>query len=203
MAKEIKIYESTAPVSGEEIEHVILLIRGQKVMLDRDLARLYDVETKALNRAVQRNLDRFPADFMFQLAEEEYDSLRFQFGTLKRGQHSKYLPFVFTQEGVAMLSGVLRSPRAVQVNIAIMRAFVRLRETLSLHKELAHKLADLERKIENHDENIRSLFDAIRQLMTPPETPHREIGFHVKEDSVPYRVKTRKPVKAPLGAKSL
>jgi hypothetical protein len=203
MAKEIKIYESAVPISGEEVEHAILLIRGQKVMLDRDLARLYDVETKALNRAVQRNLDRFPADFMFQLSAEEYESLRFQFGTLKRGQHSKYLPFVFTQEGVAMLSGVLRSPRAVQVNVAIMRAFVRLRETLSLHKELAHKLAELEHKIENHDENIRSLFDAIRQLMTPPETPRREIGFHVKEDSVPYRVKTRKPAKAPLGAKSL
>jgi phage regulator Rha-like protein len=196
MAKEIKIYESAVPVSGEEIEHAILLIRGQKVMLDRDLARLYDVQTKILNKAVNRNLDRFPADFMFQLTQEEHDSLRFQFGTLKRGQHSKYLPFVFTQEGVAMLSGVLRSPRAVQVNVAIMRAFVRLRETLSLHKELAHKLADLERKIENHDENIRSLFDAIRQLMTPPETPRREIGFHVKEDSVPYRVKTRKSVKA-------
>jgi phage regulator Rha-like protein len=192
MAKEIKIYESAVLISGEEIEHAILLIRGQKVMLDRDLARLYAVETKALNRAVQRNRDRFPADFMFQLSAEEAESLRFQFGTLKRGQHSKYLPFVFTQEGVAMLSGVLRSPRAVQVNVAIMRAFVRLRETLSLHKELAHKLADLERKIENHDENIRSLFDAIRLLMTPPSTPRREIGFHVKEDSVPYRVKTRR-----------
>jgi hypothetical protein len=203
MAKEIIIYESAVPISGEEIEHAILLIRGQKVMLDRDLARLYGVQTKILNKAVSRNLDRFPADFMFQLTPEEQDSLRFQFGTLKRGQHSKYLPFVFTQEGVAMLSGVLRSPRAVQVNVAIMRAFVRLRETLSLHKELAHKLADLERKIENHDENIRSLFDAIRQLMTPPETPRREIGFHVKEDSVPYRVKTRKFVKAPSGAKSL
>jgi phage regulator Rha-like protein len=203
MAKEIKIYESAVPISGEEIEHAILLIRGQKVMLDRDLARLYGVQTKILNKAVSRNCDRFPADFMFQLNAEEAESLRFQFGTLKRGQHSKYLPFVFTQEGVAMLSGVLRSPRAVQVNVAIMRAFVRLRETLSLHKELAHKLADLERKIENHDENIRSLFDAIRQLMTPPETPRREIGFHVKEDSVPYRVKTRKPVKAPPGAKFL
>ena len=203
MSEEIQIIESTVPISGEEIEHTILLIRGQKVMLDRDLARLYGVQTKILNKAVSRNLDRFPADFMFQLTMEEHDSLRFQFGTLKRGQHSKYLPFVFTQEGVAMLSGVLHSPRAAQVNIAIMRAFVRLRETLSLHKELAHKLADLERKIENHDENIRSLFDAIRQLMTPPETPRREIGFHVKEDSVPYRVKTRKPTKAPLGAKYL
>jgi hypothetical protein len=202
MTKEVKIYESAVPISGEGIDHAILLIRGQKVMLDRDLARLYAVETKALNRAVQRNLDRFPPDFMFQLSIDEYDSLRFQFGTLKRGQHSKYRPLVFTQEGVAMLSGVLRSPRAVQVNVAIMRAFVRLRETLALHKELAHKLADLERKIENHDENIRSLFDAIRQLMTPPETPRREIGFHVKEDSVPYRVKTRKSGKATLEAKS-
>jgi phage regulator Rha-like protein len=192
MAKEIKIYESAVPISGEEIEHAILLIRGQKVMLDRDLARLYGVQTKILNKAVSRNRDRFPADFMFQLTPEEHDSLRFQIGTLKRGQHSKYLPFVFTQEGVAMLSGVLRSPRAVQVNVAIMRTFVRLRETLSLHKELAHKLADLERKIENHDENIHSLFDAIRQLMTEPETSHREIGFHVKEASVPDRVKTKK-----------
>ena len=192
MAKEIKNDESAVPISGEEIEHAIILIRGQKVMFDRDLARLYSVPTKILNKAVSRNLERFPTDFMFQLTQEEHDSLRFQIGTLKRGQHSKYLPFVFTQEGVAMLSGVLRSSRAVQVNVAIMRVFVRLRETLSLHKELAHKLADLEHKIENHDEHIRTLFDAIRQLMTPPETPRREIGFHVKEDSVPYRVKTRK-----------
>jgi len=181
----IQSNEPAVLVSGAEIEHAILLIRGQKVMLDRDLARLYDVETKALNRAVKRNFDRFPADFMFQLTVEEHESLRFQSGTLKRGQHSKYLPFVFTQEGVAMLSGVLRSPRAARVNIAIMRAFVRLRETLSLHKELAHKLADLERRIENHDENIRSLFDAIRQLMTLPETPRRQIGFHVRADSKP------------------
>lgn len=103
----------------------------------------------------------------------------------------KYLPYVFTQEGVAMLSGVLASPRAEQVNIAILRAFVRLRETLSLHKDLAHKLAELERKIENHDENIRTLFEAIHQLMTPPETPHKEIGFHIKESPLPYRIKTR------------
>jgi ORF6N domain len=191
MSKEIQIIGSAVPISGEEIEHTILLIRGQKVMLDRDLARLYGVATKILNKAASRNLDRFPADFMFQLTPEEHDSLRFQFGTLKRGQHSKYLPFVFTQEGVAMLSGVLRSPRAAQVNIAIMRAFVRLRETLSLNKDLAHKLADLEQRIENHDENIRSLFEAIRQLMTPPEAPRREIGFHVKEDSMPYRFKRR------------
>jgi phage regulator Rha-like protein len=128
---------------------------------------------------------------MFQLTVDEADALRFQFGTLKRGQHFKYLPYAFTQEGVAMLSSVLNSQRAIQVNVAIMRAFVRLREVLSLHKDLAHKLAELERKIENHDESIRSLFEAIRQLMTPPEPPRREIGFHIKEDSVRYRIKRR------------
>ncbi len=192
MAKGIKNIEPAVPIPGVEIEHIILLVRGRKVMLDRDLARLYCVETKALKRAVKRNLDRFPNNFMFQLTEEEQDSLRCHFGTLKRGQHSKYLPCVFIQEGVTMLSSVLRSPRAAQVNIAIMRAFVRLRETLSLHKELAHKLADLERKIENHDESIRTLFEAIRQLMTPPEPlTRKETGFHVKEDSVPYRIKRR------------
>ena len=133
-------------------------------------------------------------DFMFQLTLDEAQACagsRFQFGTLKRGQNIKYLSHVFTQEGVAMLSSVLRSPRAVQVHIAVMRVFVRLRETLALHKELAHKLVELERKIENHDQGIKSLFDAIRELMTPPETPRREMGFHIKEDSVPYRVKRR------------
>jgi hypothetical protein len=192
MAKGPRSTEPAVTISTGEIENAILLIRGQRVLLDRDLARLYGVATKVLNKAVKRNADRFPDDFMFQLTKEESDSLRFHFGTLKRGQHSKYLPCVFTQEGVAMLSSVLRSPRAAQVNIAIMRIFVRLRETLSLHKELAHKLVDLERKIEDHDENIRTLFEAIRQLMTPPEPqPRKEIGFHVKEDSVPYRMKRR------------
>ena len=177
-------------VAPPQIEHAILLIRGQRVMLDRDLAAMYGVTTSNLNKAVKRNLSRFPADFMFQLTADE--ASRFQIGILKRGRNIKYLPHVFTQEGVAMLSGVLRSPRAEQVNIAIMRAFVRLRETLSLHKELAHKLSELERKIENHDENIRSLFEAIHQLMTQPEQPRKEIGFHVKEDSPPYRVKSRR-----------
>jgi len=175
-----------------QIEQAILSIRSQRVLLDRDLAAMYGVTTGNLNKAVRRNLDRFPADFMFQPTADEADSLRFQFGILEKGLHFKYLPCVFTQEGIAMLSGVLRSPRAVQVNIAIMRAFVRLRKTLALHKELAHKLSELERKIENHDENIRTLFEVIHQLMTPPEPPHKEIGFHVKEDSRPYRVKTRR-----------
>jgi len=184
--------DNTESVAPPQIEHAILLIRGQRVMLDRDLAAMYGVTTSNLNKAVQRNRSRFPADFMFQLTMDEADALRFQIGILKKGLHFKYLPHVFTQEGVAMLSGVLRSPRAEQVNIAIMRAFVRLRETLSLHKDLAHKLGELERKIENHDENIRTLFEAIHSLMTPPETPHREIGFHVKEGSVPYRIKAKR-----------
>jgi len=179
-------------IQPPQIEQAILLISGQRVLMDRDLAAMYGVTTGNLNKAVRRNLDRFPADFMFQLTAEEAETSRFQIGILKRGLNIKYLPYAFTQEGIAMLSGVLRSPRAVQVNIAIMRAFVRLRETLALHKELAHKLTDLERKIENHDENIRTLFEAIHQLMNPPEPPHKEIGFHVKEDSLPYRVKTRR-----------
>jgi ORF6N domain len=180
------------------IENAILLIRGQKVLLDRDLAALYGVETKNLNKAVRRNLDRFPADFMFQLTKKEAESLRFQFGTLKRGQHFKYLPNAFTEQGVAMLSSVLRSRQAIQVNVAIMRAFVRLREMLSLHKELARKLSELEQKIEGHDIAIQSLFEAIRQLMSPDEAEKTkpEIGFHVKEDAVPYRVKRRKAVRA-------
>jgi hypothetical protein len=182
----------TELVAPPQIDQAILLIRGQRVLLDRTLATLYGVTTGHLNRAVRRNINRFPADFMFQLTPDEAEDVRCQFGILKKGLNFKYLPCVFTQEGVAMLSGVLNSPRAEQVNIAIMRAFVRLRETLSLHKELAHKLSELERKIENHDENIRTLFEAIHQLMTPPETPRREIGFHVKEDSLPYRAKTRR-----------
>ena len=138
----MKINRKSAIASVERIENSILLLRGHKVMLDRDLAALYDVTTGNLNKAVRRNLDRFPQDFMFQLNSEEAESLRFQFGSLNRGQHFKYLPYAFTEQGVAMLSGVLNSQRAVQVNIAIMRAFVRLRETLSLHKELAGKLAE-------------------------------------------------------------
>jgi hypothetical protein len=182
----------TESVAPPQIEQAILLIRGQRVMLDRDLAAMYGVTTSNLNKAASRNLGRFPADFMFQLTMDEAEASRFQIGILKQGMNIKYLPYVFTQEGVAMLSGVLRSPRAEQVNIAIMRAFVRLRETLSLHKELAHKLGELERKIENHDENIRTLFEAIHSLMTPPETPHREIGFHVKEQGVPYHAKVKR-----------
>lgn len=174
----------------ELIERKILLIRGQKVMLDSDLAALYGVQTKILNKAVARNSDRFPNDFMFSLTPDEYDSLRFQIGTLKkgRGQHRKYLPTVFTEQGVAMLSGVLSSKRAVQVNVAIMRAFVKLREVLSTHKDLAHKLAQLEKKIEKHDEEIGAIFDAIRLLMAEPEPKEKKIGY-IKESGVRYRAR--------------
>ena len=173
------------------VEQAIFLVRGQKMMLDRDWAAFYGVDTKASKRAVRRNMERFPADFMFELTSEEANAIersRCQSGTLKRGQNPKYLPYVFSQEGVAMLASVLRSPQAARVNVAIMRAFVRLRETLALHKELAHKLTDLERKIGTHDESIRTLFEAIRQLMRPPDPPRREIGFHMKEKGVLYRI---------------
>ena len=136
----------------ERIEHAILVIRGQKVLLDSDLAALYEVEIKTLNRAVKRNVERFPADFMIQLTAEEAARLRYQFGTLKedgnstRGRHRKYLPYAFTEQGIAMLSGVLHSSRAVQVNIEIMRAFVRLRQMLQQNADLARKLAALEKR---------------------------------------------------------
>lgn len=175
-----------------------LLIRGQKVLLDWDLAALYGVSTGNLNRAVKRNMERFPGDFMFQMTIEEAKNLRCQSGISSSGYGGRrYLPFAFTEQGVAMLSSVLRSRQAIQVNVAIMRAFVRLREMLSLHKELARKLSELEQKIEGHDTAIQSLFEAIRQLMSPDEAEKTkpEIGFHVKEDAVPYRVKRRKAVR--------
>ena len=174
-------------VPTERIENKILLIRGQKVMLDRDPAILYDVATRDLNKAVSRNLTRFPADFMFQITKQEFADLKFQFGTSSSGWGgTRKLPFAFTEQGIAMLSSVLRSERAVQVNIAIMRAFVKLREILSTHKELAQKLKELEYKIETHDEQITAIFEAINQLLAPPPTPKRKIGFEVKEKGVKY-----------------
>lgn len=166
-------------IPAERIEKCILLIRGQKVMLDRDLADLYRVSTKVLNQAVKRNLNRFPSDFMFRLTWQESSRLlRSQFVTLKQGQHLKYRPYVFTEQGVAMLSSVLRSDRAIAVNIAIMRAFVRLREILSTHKELARKLEEMERK---YDEQFQVVFEAIRQLMMPPEPKKKgRIGFRLE-----------------------
>ncbi len=149
----------------ERIGQKIFLIRGQKVMLDRDLAELYGVTVKSLNQAVRRNRARFPKDFVFKLKKDERShSLRSQFVTLKRGEHSKYSTYAFTEQGVAMLSSVLHSDRAIQVNIMIMRAFVQLRQWLATHKDLARKLEEMEQK---YDEQFRTIFEAIQQLVTP------------------------------------
>ena len=157
------------------IDRKILLLRGERVMLDEDLAVLYGVETKLLTRAVHRNRSRFPADFMFQLTAEEYAALRIQSGTSNTGRGGRrYRPYAFTEEGVAMLSSVLRSPRAVAVNVEIMRAFVRLRRMLAGNADLARKLTALEKK---YDAQFRVVFDAIRELMTPTAKPRRPIGF--------------------------
>jgi len=161
------------PLPIAHVEQRILLLRGQKVMLDKDLAELYEVETKMLNRAVKRNRDRFPGDFMFQLTADEVDNLRYQNGTSSWGGR-RYSSYAFTEQGVAMLSSVLRSKRAVMVNVEIMRAFVRLRQILGAHADLARKLAALERK---YDSQFKAVFDAIRELMTPPPAKKRPIGF--------------------------
>ncbi|WP_369156989.1 ORF6N domain-containing protein [Candidatus Thiodiazotropha sp. LNASS1] len=162
----------------ERIAEKIYLIRGTKVMLDADLAVLYGVETRVLVQAVKRNIERFPQHFMFQLDKEEYDFLRSQIVTLNpagRGQHRKYLPYVFTEQGVAMLSAVLRSKQAVQVSIAIMDTFVRLREILATHKDLA-------RKVEEHDKHISNLYAHVERLLTPPKNRKKPIGFIWPED---------------------
>jgi hypothetical protein len=164
--------KSLIPV--DRIEKAILLIRGQKVILDADLAALYGVETKMLVRAVKRNINRFPIDFMFQLSKEEFDNLRFHFGTSSVWGGRRYPPYAFTEQGVAMLSSVLHSQRAVQVNIEIMRTFIRLRQMLASHVELARKLDALEKK---YDAQFKQVFEAIRQLMAPPEPKRRPIGF--------------------------
>ena len=164
-------------IPEQRIAHSIWIVRGLRVMLDADLATLYDVPTKVLLQAVKRNATRFPEDFMFQLGAEEFATLRSQTVTSNRGGR-RYLPYVFTEQGVAMLSSVLRSERAIAVNIEIMRAFVKLREWLSTNKELARKLDELERRIASHDQAIAGVLDAIRHLMSPPqERKRRPIGF--------------------------
>lgn len=200
--------KNTELIPVERIREAIILLRGQKVMLDRDLAELYGVETKALKRAVKRNADRFPDDFMFVLSPEEFAEWRSQFvtsketgnaavvlrrqiGTSKRETRggTQYAPMAFTEQGVAMLSSVLNSERAIRVNIAIMRAFVQLRHLLATHEDLARKLAELEKK---YDAQFQVVFDAIRQLMTPPDPPPKKIGFGVREKRAKYSVKKRR-----------
>ena len=176
---------SRAALPAARIERSILVLRGHKVLLDADLAKLYGVETKVLLQALKRNPDRFPKDFMFQLTDQEFRDLRSQFVTSSWGGR-RYAPYVFTEQGVAMLSSVLNSPRAIAVNIEIMRAFVRLREMIAGNKELARRLDELEarieRKLSTHDQAIAGILDAIRELMRPPEpAKKRRIGF-VQDD---------------------
>ena len=188
----------TSLIPLERIEQQIFLLRGQKVMLSHHLAELYGVQPKVLIQAVKRNADRFPSDFLFQLTPVEVTRLRSQIVTLKnwgntrsrsqivtlkRGQHMKYLPYAFTEQGVAMLSSVLRSKRAIRVNVEIMRAFVRLRQLLASHADLAAKLEELEEK---YDSQFKIVFDAIRQLMSSPATPPKQIGFHIRERRAAY-----------------
>ncbi len=192
-------------ISATQIAHKIHLFRGQRVMLDFDLAALYGVTTKVLNQAVKRNAARFPDDFMFRSSSDEIATVsqivtplrgrkrsRSQIVTLKRGQNLKYLPHAITEQGVAMLSSVLRSERAVKVNIAIMRAFVQLREALETNRALAQKFSELEQRVGKHDDEIAAIIDAIRQLIAPPGKPRREIGFHARETSPRYGVRSRR-----------
>jgi hypothetical protein len=199
-------------ITVEQIAPRICYVRGEKVLLDVDLAALYGVATKVLNQAVKRNRDRFPDDFMFQLTTEEVLILRSQTVTSsmqgtgnqevmnnwsqivtssRKHRGAKYRPYAFTEEGVAMLSSVLKSKRAVNVNIAIMRAFVKLRRVLETNRELARKFSELERRVGKHDEEIAAILEAIRQLMAPPDKPRREIGFHVRENAPRYRATKR------------
>ena len=165
---------STALVPNERIERRIYLIRGQKVMLSPDPADLYGVPARQLNQAVSRNCERFPPDFMFQLNKQESNNLKSQFVTSSWGGARRAAPYAFTEQGVAMLSSVLRSERAIQVNIAIMRAFVKLREILALHRDLARRLKKMEKE---YDARFKVIFDALRQLMRPPQKPRNGIGF--------------------------
>lgn len=184
MSDHAKAKAPPQPVATTAVEGRILFVRGRQVMLDADLAELYGVETKYLTRAVHRNAERFPSDFMFQLTVEE--ALRCQFGTSKPGRGGRrYRPYVFTEQGVAMLSGVLRSKRAATVNIEIMRAFVELRRAASSYAALETRLEELERetsaRLGKHDEQLSQIFEALRQLIAPPPRPKRRVGFGLPE----------------------
>ena len=174
--------EKTVQIKPETISGYIFYLRGEKVIVDYILSQLYGVEVKVLKRAVRRNIARFPPDFMFELTSEEYNSLRCQIGTLEKGKHSKFLPFAFTEQGVAMLSGILSTSNAIAVNIAIMRAFVQMRRFFNTHKELAKKIEDIEKTIDSHDEKIQLIFSAIKQLIEKkdePMPPRKPIGYKV------------------------
>ena len=176
----------TGLVTPESVERAIIVLRGRRVILDSELAALYGVTVSVFNQAVKRNMERFPADFAFQLTREEYESLRSQIVILKagRGAHRKYLPYVFTEHGAVMAASVLNAPKAVEMSVEVVRAFVRLRQILAANRQLAARVDDLERKMNQsnaaHSKNIGTLFDAVRSLMTAPEKPKRQIGFQTK-----------------------
>jgi hypothetical protein len=182
MPRQAKSPADSLPLPIQLIERRIYLFRGHKVILDSDLAELYGVPTFRLNEAVKRNAKRFPADFMFELTKLEAQTLTSQFAMSKSGRGGRRtVPFAFTEQGVAMLSSVLNSDRAMQVNIAIMRAFVKLREIMVTHKDLAQKIEALERKYSVHDQEIQIIFKAIKKLLEPPTTPKRRIGFQIED----------------------
>jgi len=183
------IGQSLVPV--EAIAQAILMLRGQRVILDADLARLYGTTTKRLNEQVRRNAERFPLDFVFQLTEEETESLRSQIATSKGRGGRRYQPYAFTEHGALMAASVLNTPRAVEVSVYVVRAFIRLREILYSHADLAHKLDELERRVDRHDEEIGALIEAIRQLLAPPDSPNRKLGFRLKERRGRYYVNKR------------
>lgn len=174
------------------IEDMIYLIRGQRVMLDLDLAKVYGVATKRLKEQFRRNVERFPGDFAFLLTNQELANLRPQIATSSLHGGHRYPPVAFTEHGALMLASVLKSPVAIEASVRVVRAFVLMREQLAAHKELAQKLAELEQRVSGHDHAILDLFEAIRQLIEPPLPENRrEIGFHVREEPPPYRVKMR------------
>ena len=176
----------------KSIEHRILLIRGVKVMLDSDLGELYGVTAKRLNEQVKRNAERFPRDFMFRLTASEYEDLRSQFATSKKTRGGRrYLPFVFTEHGAIMAASVLNSERAVEMSLFVVRAFVRLREMLSSHRELANKVTELELKLDTHDHTIQEILDAIRELMEPPDKPQKQIGFRIESRAATKTLKAK------------
>ena len=179
-------------VSVERVQRSILVLRGQRVILDADLAKLYAVTTKRLNEQVRRNRERFPEDFMFQLTPDEKAEVVANCDHLSRLKFSPALPHAFTEHGAIMAASVLNTPRAIEASIFVVRAFVTLREMLGAHKELARKLAELEARFSEHDEQIQAIFEAIRQLMAPPDRPPRKIGFEVSEKSPAYRTARRR-----------
>jgi hypothetical protein len=183
--------ESSAPSKLDNVESAIYLIRGQRVMLDSDLAAIYGTTTKRLNEQLRRNRQRFPEDFAFRLKPEELKRLRSQFATSKTQGGRRYLPWVFTEHGAIMLASVLNSPIAVQANVRVVRAFVRLREMIAGNVQLAARLKDLERRLDSHDEAIIELFAVLKRLLEPEAPPKREIGFHVRERAARYRTKRR------------